>query len=122
MRSAPPTFASGFDLGLQASSTRDLTASPYELADVPPRRVARAFPGASFKTLPNCHEAARRPRSNGWRASFFLSRARQGAQPQWTSSWATCAFAPFILGKVSEGGMLIGMGGPLILQNLIKQG
>jgi hypothetical protein len=31
-------------------------------------------------------------------------------------------FAPVMLGKVSEGGMLIGMGGPLILQNLIKQG
>jgi len=31
-------------------------------------------------------------------------------------------FAPIRLGKVSEGGLLIGMGGPLILQNLVKLG
>jgi hypothetical protein len=31
-------------------------------------------------------------------------------------------FATIKLGKVNEGGKLIGMSGPLILQNLIKQG
>ncbi|MGM9480712.1 hypothetical protein ACS5PN_05915 [Roseateles sp. NT4] len=33
---------------------------------------------------------------------------------------ADLGFAPVPLGKVNEGGRLIGMGGPLILQNLIK--
>ena len=100
--------------------------SPEELAgrastDV----VASAFPGAKVvKTLNQLPAKllAQDPAANGGRRVMFVSSNDEEAQASMAKLVGDLGFAPVMLGKVSEGGMLIGMGGPLILQNLIKQG
>jgi predicted dinucleotide-binding enzyme len=87
--------------------------------------VASAFPGAkvvkSLNQLP-AKVLARDPAEHGGRRVMFVSSNDAGAEAAVAKLVADLGFAPIPLGKVNEGGKLIGMGGPLILQNLIKQG
>lgn len=87
--------------------------------------VAAAFPDARLvKTLNQLPAKllAQEPAQNGGRRVMFVSSNDDGAEVSVGQLVADLGFAPILLGKVSEGGKLIGMGGALILQNLIKQG
>lgn len=87
--------------------------------------VAAAFPGAKVvKTLNQLPAKllAQDPAVNGGRRVMFLSSNDESAAVSMAKLVADLGFAPILLGKVNEGGMLIGMGGSLILQNLIKHG
>nr|WP_316640494.1 NAD(P)-binding domain-containing protein [uncultured Roseateles sp.] len=87
--------------------------------------VAAAFPGAQVvKTLNQLPAKllAQDPAVNGGRRVMFVSSNDDGAEASAAKLLADLGFAPILLGKVTQGGQLIGMGGPLILQNLIKQG
>jgi predicted dinucleotide-binding enzyme len=53
---------------------------------------------------------------------MFVSSNDQGAEASIAELVGELGFAPVSLGKINEGGALIAMGGPLILQNLIRQG
>jgi predicted dinucleotide-binding enzyme len=65
---------------------------------------------------------AQDPSVNGGHRVMFVSSNDESAEVLLAKLVADLGFAPVILGKVDEGGMLIGMGGSLILQNLIKYG
>lgn len=85
--------------------------------------VAAAFPGAKVvKTLNQLPAKllAQDPAVNGGRRVMFVSSNDAGAEAAMAKLVADLGFAPVPLGKANEGGLLIGMGGPLILQNLIK--
>lgn len=87
--------------------------------------VAAAFPGAKVvKTLNQLPAKllAQDPSVNGGHRVMFVSSNDESAEVLLAKLVADLGFAPVILGKVNEGGMLIGMGGSLILQNLIKYG
>jgi predicted dinucleotide-binding enzyme len=87
--------------------------------------VASAFPGAKVvKTLNQLPAKllAQDPAVNGGRRVMFVSSNDEAAETSVGKLVADLGFAPILLGKVSEGGRLIGMGGALILQNLIKHG
>jgi predicted dinucleotide-binding enzyme len=87
--------------------------------------VAAAFPGARVvKTLNQLPAKllAQDPSVNGGHRVMFVSSNDESAEVLLAKLVADLGFAPVILGKVNEGGMLIGMGGSLILQNLIKYG
>ena len=85
--------------------------------------VSAAFPGAKVvKTLNQLPAKllAQDPAGSGGHRVMFVSSNDQAAEAAMAKLVADLGFAPILLGKISEGGMLIGMGGPLILQNLIK--
>ena len=87
--------------------------------------VAAAFPGAKLvKTLNQLPAKllAQDPAENGGRRVMFVSSNDEGAEASMGELVADLGFAPILLGKVSDGGKLIGLSGPLILQNIIKQG
>lgn len=87
--------------------------------------VAAAFPGARVvKTLNQLPAKllAQDPSVNGGQRVMFVSSNDESAEVLLAKLVADLGFAPVILGKVNEGGRLIGMGGSLILQNLIKYG
>lgn len=87
--------------------------------------VAAAFPGAKLvKTLNQLPAKllAQEPVQNGGRRVMFVSSNDASAEASVGQLVADLGFAPILLGKVSEGGKLIGMGGTLILQNIIKHG
>lgn len=87
--------------------------------------VAAAFPGAKLvKTLNQLPAKllAQEPVQNGGRRVMFVSSNDNGAEVSMGQLVADLGFAPILLGKVSEGGKLISMGGALILQNIIKLG
>lgn len=87
--------------------------------------VASAFPGAKVvKTLNQLPAKllAHDPAVSGGRRVMFVSSNDEGAEASMAKLVGDLGFAPIMLGKVNEGGMLIGMGGHLILQNLIKHG
>lgn len=87
--------------------------------------VAAAFPGAKVvKTLNQLPAKllAQDPAVNGGHRVMFVSSNDESAEVSLAKLVADLGFAPIMLGKVNEGGMLIGMGGSLILQNLIKYG
>lgn len=87
--------------------------------------VAKAFPGAKVvKTLNQLPAKllAQDPAVDGGRRVMFVSSNDEGAEASMGKLVADLGFAPILLGKVNEGGMLIGMGGALILQNLVKHG
>lgn len=87
--------------------------------------VASAFTGAKIvKTLNQLPAKllAMNPVDNGGRRVMFVSSNDEAASTLIMTLVAELGFAPIALGKISEGGALLGMGGPLILQNLIKQG
>lgn len=87
--------------------------------------VASAFPGAKVvKTLNQLPAKllAMNPAENGGRRVMFVSSNDEAASASIAKLVEELGFAPIALGKITEGGALLGMGGPLILQNLIKQG
>lgn len=85
--------------------------------------VAEAFPGAkvvkSLNQLP-AKVLAQDPAGQGGRRVMFVSSNDDNAQAVVSALIADLGFAPISLGKLHEGGKLLGMGGPLLLQNLIK--
>lgn len=85
--------------------------------------VASAFPNAKIvKTLNQLPAKllAMNPSENGGRRVMFLSSNDINAGNVGTKLVSDLGFAPIFLGKIDQGGSLLGMGGPLILQNLIK--
>ncbi|MGJ7509928.1 NADPH-dependent F420 reductase [Variovorax sp. GT1P44] len=86
--------------------------------------VASAFSGAklvkTFNQLP-AKLLAKDPAESGGRRVMFVSSNDQGAEASIAKLVGELGFAPVSLGNINEGGALIDMGGPLILQNLIKQ-
>ena len=87
--------------------------------------VASAFPGAKLvKTLNQLPAKllAKDPVESGGRRVMFVSSNDQDAEALIVKLVGELGFAPVSLGKINEGGALIDMGGPLILQNLIKLG
>jgi len=86
--------------------------------------VAAAFAGAQVvKTLNQLPAKllAQDPSVDGGRRVMFVSSNDANAEALMATLVADLGFAPIQLGKVTEGGRLIGMGGALILQNLVKQ-
>lgn len=107
-------------------ATNSYGVSPQELhgqasSDV----VARAFPGAqlvkTFNQLP-AKLLAQDPAADGGRRVMFVSSNDEAAEASVAKLVADLGFAAIRLGKLSEGGRLIGLDGPLILQNLVRQG
>jgi predicted dinucleotide-binding enzyme len=100
--------------------------APEELNGQPSTDVvASAFPGAKVvKTLNQLPAKllAQDPAVNDGRRVMFVSSNDEGAEASVGKLVADLGFAPILLGKVSEGGRLIGMGQALVLQNLIKHG
>ncbi len=87
--------------------------------------VSDAFPGArivkTFNQLP-ARLLAANPVESGGRRVMFLASNDEVAAASVGQLVANLGFAPVQLGRVDEGGVLIGLGGPLLLQNLTKQG
>lgn len=80
----------------------------------PSARVVKAFNQLPAKLL------ARDPGESGDRRVMFVSSDDEGAEDIVAKLVADLGFAPIKLGRVDEGGRLIGLGGPLILQNLVR--
>lgn len=87
--------------------------------------VASAFRGAAvvktFNQLPAKLLAAP-PGEHGGRRVMFVSSDDATSSAAITALVADLGFAPIALGKLDEGGALLRLGGPLLLQNLIKLG
>jgi len=99
---------------------------PEELQGRPSTAVvASAFPGAkvvkTFNQLP-AKLLAEDPAAHAGRRVMFVSSDDEGAQASIAKLVADLGFAAIQLGRIDEGGALIGMAGPLLLQDLIKQG
>jgi predicted dinucleotide-binding enzyme len=99
--------------------------SPAELkGQVSTELVATAFRGAkvvkTFNQLP-AKLLAQDPSTAGGRRVMFLSSDDEVAQTSVGKLVSDLGFAPIPLGKITQGGKLITIDGPLILQNLIKQ-
>lgn len=100
--------------------------APEELQGQPSSQVvAAAFPGAAlvktFNQLPAKLLAAD-PAENGGRRVMFVASNDAAASTRISELVAALGFAPIALGKLHEGGALLGLGGPLVLQNLVKRG
>jgi len=85
--------------------------------------VASAFPGAqlvkTFNQLPAKLLAAS-PTESGGRRVMFVAGNDNAASRSIAELVGDLGFAAIVLGRIKESSALIGMGGPLILQNLIK--
>lgn len=85
--------------------------------------VAAAFPGATvvktFNQLP-ARLLAMPAAEHGGHRVMFVSSNDAAAAATVTALVEKLGFAAISLGKINEGGALLGMGGALILQNLIK--
>ncbi|OAK64450.1 NADP oxidoreductase coenzyme [Variovorax paradoxus] len=85
--------------------------------------VAAAFAGAdvvkTFNQLP-AKLLAMNPAAQGGRRVMFVAGDSQAASGAIAKLVDDLGFAALVLGKIADGGLLLGMGGPLILQNLIK--
>jgi predicted dinucleotide-binding enzyme len=86
--------------------------------------VAEAFPGAkvvkTFNQLP-AKLLARDPVESGGHRVMFVSSDDEPAALSVAGLVERLGFAPIQLGSLSAGGDLLRKGGPLVLQNLIKQ-
>lgn len=87
--------------------------------------VAAAFSGAkvvkTFNQLPAKLLAAIPAEGSGRRVMFVAGNDETAAV--WIANLVSdLGFAPIQLGKINEGGALLGLGAPLVLQNLIKLG
>lgn len=86
--------------------------------------VARAFPGAkvvkAFNQLP-AKVLARDPGETTGRRVVFIAGDDAGANVQVEQLVQGLGFAPLVLGDIASASPLIGMGGPLILKNLVRQ-
>jgi len=87
--------------------------------------VAEQFRGArvvkAFNTLPAAILAADPAEGHGRRA-IFLSGNDVEANAEVAGLVEKLGFAPIVLGKLTEGGLLQQYGGPLMIQNLVKMG
>ena len=85
--------------------------------------VAGAFAGAAlvktFNQLPS-RLLAQAPAEHGGRRVMFVSSNDDAAAAEVASLVERLGFAAIGLGTIREGGALLGMGGALILQNLVK--
>jgi predicted dinucleotide-binding enzyme len=85
--------------------------------------VAEAFKEAelvkTFNQLP-AKLLALDPAANGGRRVMFVSGNETSAVETVTGLVDALGFAPIALGRLNEGGALLGMRGPLILKNLIS--
>ncbi|MDE1165196.1 MAG: NAD(P)-binding domain-containing protein [Pseudomonas sp.] len=85
--------------------------------------VARAFAGGhvvkTFNQLPAAL-LAKDPAQDGGRRVMFVWGRDQQANTRVTELVERLGFAPISLGTIDDGGTLLGLGGPLILQNIIK--
>ncbi|WP_095113080.1 NADPH-dependent F420 reductase [Pseudomonas sp. Irchel 3H7] len=98
--------------------------SPEELGDQASTDVvARAFVAAkvvkTFNQLPAAL-LAKDPAQEGGRRVMFVWGRDQDANTRVTKLVDQLGFAPLSLGTIEEGGKLLGLGGALILQNIIK--
>jgi predicted dinucleotide-binding enzyme len=87
--------------------------------------VAAAFAGATVvKTLNQlpAKSLAMDPTDNGGRRLMFVSGNHLAASTSIAKLLGNLGFAPILLGKIAEGGALLEMGSPLLLQKLIRQG
>jgi predicted dinucleotide-binding enzyme len=82
---------------------------------VPTARVVKAF-----NTLPAAVLDAA-PEQGGGKRVIFLSGSAPEARSEVAQLATDLGFAPIDLGRVDQGGELAQFGGPLALQNLIKQ-
>src|SRR5512140_2166538 len=86
--------------------------------------VAEAFPGAkvvkTFNQLP-AKLLAKDPVESGGHRVMFVSSDDEAAALSVAGLVERLGFAPIQLGSISAGGDLLRKGGPLVLQNLIKQ-
>lgn len=84
--------------------------------------VSESFPGAhvvkTFNQLP-AKLLAQNPGQESGRRVMFVAGDDAAAVDQARALAERLGFAPIVLGTLSEGGALIGMGGPLILKNLL---
>jgi 8-hydroxy-5-deazaflavin:NADPH oxidoreductase len=87
--------------------------------------VTEQLPGArvvkAFNTLPAAVLAADPAEGNGRRV-IFISGNDVEANAEVAGLVEKLGFAPIILGKLTEGGLLQQYGGPLVIQNLVKIG
>lgn len=85
--------------------------------------VATAFAGAkvvkTFNQLPAALLAKNPEQDGGRRVMFVWSRDHE-ADKSVSELVEKLGFAPISLGSIADGGKLLGLGGPLILQNIIK--
>lgn len=85
--------------------------------------VAGTFTGAAlvktFNQLP-ARLLAQAPAEHGGHRVMFVSSNDDAAAAEVASLVERLGFAAIGLGKIREGGALLGMGGALILQNLVK--
>ncbi|WP_308920343.1 NAD(P)-binding domain-containing protein [Janthinobacterium sp. J1-1] len=85
--------------------------------------VAGAYAGAAlvktFNQLP-ARLLAQAPAEHGGRRVMFVSSNDDAAAAEVASLVERLGFAAIGLGTIREGGALLGMGGALILQNLVK--
>ncbi len=87
--------------------------------------VSKAFTGAkvvkTFNQLPAKLLSTNPAEGSGRRVMFVASNDETAAV--WIANLVSdLGFSPIQLGKINEGGALLGLGAPLILQNLIKLG
>lgn len=85
--------------------------------------VAAAFLGAdvvkTFNQLP-AKLLAMNPTAQGGRRVMFVASDSDAAAASVASLVEELGFAAISLGKINEGGALLRLGGPLVLQNLVK--
>ena len=98
---------------------------PQDLGGRPSTQVVAAqFKGAkvvkAFNTLPAAVLADDPRRSEGNR-TIFVSGDHADANEQVASLVSSLGFGAITLGRLEEGGLLQQFGGPLMVQNLIKQ-
>jgi predicted dinucleotide-binding enzyme len=97
---------------------------PQELGDSASTDVvATAFVGArvvkTFNQLPAAL-LAKDPARDGGRQVMFVWGRDQEANTTVTQLVDQLGFASISLGRIADGGKLLGLGGPLILQNIVK--
>jgi 8-hydroxy-5-deazaflavin:NADPH oxidoreductase len=96
---------------LKGQASSDVVASAFEGA-----KVVKAFNHLPAKVL------AMDPAESGGRRVLFVSSNDEAASMAVGKLLDALGFASIGLGKITEGGALFAMGGPLVLQNLIKLG
>jgi predicted dinucleotide-binding enzyme len=112
---------------IDATNAIDFPAfTPTDLGGRPSSEViAEKVRGArlvkAFNTLPAA-VLAMDPAESGGHRVLFISGNDVEANSEVASLAAKFGFAPIILGKLSEGGLLQQFGGPLAIQNLVKLG
>jgi predicted dinucleotide-binding enzyme len=96
---------------LKGQASSDVVASAFKGA-----KVVKAFNHLPAKVL------AMDPAECGGRRVLFVSSNDEAASRAVGKLLEALGFASIGLGKITEGGALLAMGGPLVLQNLIKLG